>query len=429
MSSSLNVFAEPINSANRIWHPGAVGVRRAAALLTAAFIVLGAAGGARAVAPREAIERAGKFLVERQGADGGWGSTPSSDEVADAVVGLVSARVAAAPIDKALDFIAERGPAEANRPSMVSRIVLGIVAAGKNPRDFGRVDYIGRLRTYYNPSTGAFDANTDPNSLAILAYVAGAEPLPERAVTSLQNRQCSDGGFPRTTCVLGSDVGSTALALNALIAAKVGSSDPAYAAAREFLLGAGNREGGYGNAKGGATAAEPTSRVLSVIAAMGEDPAAAPWHRPPNVDPAAALASLQDGSGGFRTDSAATGPDEMTTARALPGFASLALPVRPASLETPPTSTPTTVRQAASGATTTTVAPSRTTVARPGPARPAPEVSVPTPDATGPGTDLAAPARDDGSGGGRSLMALAPFIATLFGAGAVGIVLRRRARI
>jgi hypothetical protein len=160
--------------------------------------------------------------------------------VADGVVALVSAEVASGPLNKAVDYVATHGPAEADRAMEVSRVILAAVAAGKNPRDFGRVDYVGRLKGYYNPNNGYYDTTTDPNSLAILAAVAAAEPLPEKAVTSLQGRQCPDGGFPRATCVFGSDVAVSALVLNALAAAGVGSTDPVYATGRAFLAAAEN---------------------------------------------------------------------------------------------------------------------------------------------------------------------------------------------
>src|SRR5205085_2102713 len=136
---------------------------------------------------------------------------------------------------------------DASRAPSTARVILAVVAAGREPRDFGKVDYVGRLRTYYNPSTGSYDQTTDGNSLAILALIASKDPLPDKAVTSLEGLQCDDGGFARSNCLLGSDVASTALALNALVRAGVGESDPSYARARSFLLTAQNPAGGYGS--------------------------------------------------------------------------------------------------------------------------------------------------------------------------------------
>ena len=404
-----------------------MGARRAAAGLAAAFFVSGWVTAARAAAPSEAVQKAGKYLVDHQTDAGAWGTTPAIGDVADGVVALVSAEVASGPIAKAVDYVATHGAAEADRTMEVARVILAAIAADKNPRNFGRVDYVGRLKGYYNPNNGNYDTTTDPNSLAILAVVAANEPLPEKAVTGLQARACPDGGFPRATCVLGTDVAVTALALNAMAAAGVGPSDPVYAAARSFLAGAANSEGGFGTAKGGATEALATSRVLNALKAIGDDPDAAPWRKSPTADPRTALAALQDGSGGFKADRATAAPDDLTTARVLPAFAGFALPVRPASKETTPTLTPTTVSPAGGGAVTTTSRPATRPTVAPRRDDEQPGVSTPTP-AADPQVGLASPANRRDTDNGRSLLAVLPFVATLFGAGAVGVVLRRRAR-
>jgi hypothetical protein len=345
-----------------------------------------------------------------------------AEQVAEGIVGLVSASITDAPLTKALNYVASHGPADANRASETARVILGVVAANRNPRDFGKVDYVGRLRTYYNPNNGNYDPSTDSNSLSILALVAAKEPVPEHAVAALRDRACSDGGFPKGTCLFGSDVTSTSLVLQALVAAGVGPSDPSYAKARSYLVAAQNAQGGFGPSTGQATESLPTAAAVAAIIAMGEDAAA--WRKSPTADPVAALLTLQDASGGFRAAAATAAPDELTTARVLPGLAGRPLPVRPA---------------AATPATTTTVAggpPSTTATTKP----PASGTSAPgvgaartvLPAATSTTTNdstvsLAAPT-SGGDNGQRSLLRLLPFVATLFGAGTVGLALRRRAR-
>src|SRR5262245_19360332 len=103
-----------------------------------ATAVLGVAV-AQAAPPTDSVASAGKYLVERQAADGGWSSAPV-EQVAEGVVALVTASVSEAPLTKALNYVAAHGPADANRPAQTARVFLAIVAAGKNPRDFGKVD-------------------------------------------------------------------------------------------------------------------------------------------------------------------------------------------------------------------------------------------------------------------------------------------------
>jgi hypothetical protein len=256
--------------------------------------------------------------------------------------------------------------------------------------------------------------------------LAAKDKVPNQAVTGLQARACDDGGLPRATCLFGSDVASTALALNALAKAGVGNSDPMYERARAFLLAAQNSDGGFGYGVRQATVAQPTAGVISALFAMGEDPAVAPWHRGDNADAVTALASLQDASGGVRADTNATAPDPLTTARVVPGLSLRALPIEKGAV--PNNETPTTVAPSRrEGGTTTTVAATQPTVVRRS------KSSSPAPAATVPGqappeVGLAAPARREGTEAGRSVLAMAPLAATLFGAGALGLVLRRRAR-
>ena len=138
------------------------------------------------------------------------------------------------------------------------------------------------------------------NSLAVLALVAARDTLPAKAATALQSRQCGDGGLPRGSCLFGSNVGSTALALAALTAAGVGTSDPVVGKATAYLRNAQNGDGGFGDAAGGATMAEPTGVVINALNGMGADPTAPEWRKASGANPVTALTALQDTSGGLR---------------------------------------------------------------------------------------------------------------------------------
>jgi hypothetical protein len=379
---------------------------------------------ARAAPSDDPPGRAAAYLVQRQSADGSWGTAPNVADVADAAVGLVSGGVTETALTKALTYLADHGPAEANRATMTARVLLAAVAGGRDPRNFGKVDYVGRLRTYYNPSTGAYGDGTDANSYSILALVAANDPVPDKALTSLEGRQCSDGGFPRATCIFGSDVASTALAVTALVAGRVGASDPVREKAGAYLRGAQNKDGGFGPGAGQPTAAQPTGAVLSALVAMQQNPGAAPWKKA-DGDPLTALVALQDGSGGLRPNATTAAPDDMVTATALPGLAGLALPVRPASATPVPTTVGATSVPAPATATTRQPAVSTTLGRTTRTSAPIVETPSETPNTE---VRLAAPARGSGSSG-RSFLRLLPFLATLFGAGSLGVFLRRRARI
>jgi hypothetical protein len=409
-----------------------VGGKRAAAFIAAALFVIEAVGGAQAGPPPDAASRAGKYLVSRQLDDGSWpsSSAQTADMVADYVVALVSAGVTGSPLTKAVAYVAENGPSDANRAPATARVILAAVAAGKDPRDFGNVDYVGRLGGYYNPTTGDYDTTTLGDALAILALSAAGAKVPDHAIGALQNRKCDDGGFSRTNCLFGTTIDASALVLSSLVAARVGSSDPVVADARAYIAYRQNADGGFGATGGAGTAAGPTGMAIAALGALGEKLDQPPWQKSPTANPWTALTALQDQSGGMKTDASASAPDDDATADALPGLADYALPIRPDSKHLTPE--PKNEEPVAPGETTTSVAPTETTSAPRGRARSSERTTttaavgaVPE-DGGKKEVGLAAPARTDN--GGRSLAGLLPFIATLFGAGAVGIVLRRRAR-
>ncbi len=222
---------------------------------------------------------------------------------------------------------------------------------------------------------------------------------------------------------------STALALNALTVAGVGSSDPVHAKARTYLQTVQNQDGGFGFAARQQNAALPTAAAIAVIIALGEDPSEAPWQKAVGANPVTALVALQDVSGGLRADASQPAAEELTTARALPGLAGRSLPVRPEP-PAPPTEPTTPPQGGAPTSTVSTRPPSPPTSRAGGRTEPAVSTTAPSPTApSGSPIELAAPGRGDDDGGGRSLVGLLPFVATLFGAGSVGLVLRRRARI
>ena len=378
---------------------------------------------AAAAPPTGPAQRAGQYLVTRQLSNGAWGSTTAaSDQVADGIVGLVSAGVTDAPLTKALSYLAANAPGDATRAIYTARIVLAIVAAGKNPHDFGHVDYGSRLAGYYNQSAGVYDPSTDYDAVAILATLAAGDTPPPRALNELRTRQCGDGGFARGTCLFGTDVPTTALALEALVAAGAGPADGARANARAYLLAAERPDGGFGMTGSQATTPAITATVLTAIAAIGESPAKAPWHNSSGNDPASALAAFQDGNGGVRPDRS-TGPDDLTTARALPGLAERALPVKP-EVAAPATTTTTSPSPATTVAVATTVARTRNGVA------PRPASASSTTSTTASQLGLAAPAAGRrGSSSGRSVLETLPLVVTLFAAGTAGLLLRRKARL
>lgn len=314
-------------------------MRRPCGLVVAGLVLASAVmpPAAEATAPgppfSEAAWSAARWIVSRQTADGAFFLPAArADEVAEALATVLAGGVGGEPVARALGYLGTHGPEAAKqRAAYAGRLVMGLVAAGQNPRTFGGFDYVAQLESFYMPS-GAYDLGLYSNGLAELGVLAAGEPLPEGAVRYLEANQCDSGGFGHTEgCLEGADLDTTALIMNVLVRAGRGRSD-SVSMARLFLRAAQNDESGFGLDKAHPeTNANSTGLALSALAALGEDPRSAPWARA-GANPLDVLLSLQHASGAFkwRADTAASNPmNNYATVQAVPGAAGRAYPLRP----------------------------------------------------------------------------------------------------
>lgn len=189
------------------------------------------------------------WLAGQQRNDGGWGFFGSSDagQTLDAVFAYVgngfdplSVR-ATAGVTTALDFLEgaaaryTRDDAGAIFPAQTGKLIVGVVASGRNPNQFGidpsnvypdGLRLVDDLLSTYQPATGAYSstalrgfssgaANATNQAFAILGLAAAQRPIPENALAFLVSLQAEDGRW--------GSVDTTGLALQALIAG--GASD------------------------------------------------------------------------------------------------------------------------------------------------------------------------------------------------------------
>lgn len=301
--------------------------RRTAACVIAAAAVLACAIPSSA-APSSAARDGARYIVARQVPSGAFFSaTATADGVAEALVALAVAGIDDPSIDRALAFMRANGPARADeRAAYAGRIVAGLVATGQDPRAFGGVDYVSKIKARYDPVTGRYDNGIYSDALAMLGVLAAGAVVPDQALTFLRANQCSDGGFGHEqACAGGADVDTTAIVVCVLVAAGVDADDPARTRARAWLAEVQNADGGFGAAGGKPTNGNSTGLALSALAAMKETPAA--WARART--PTAALERLQTSDGGFRYLATDPEPDDYATVQAVPGVAGRALPFRP----------------------------------------------------------------------------------------------------
>lgn len=187
------------------------------------------------------------------------------------------------------------------------QLLMAVVAISGTPTDFGGVNLVSQTWGHYGAATGAFGASpylTDTWAQAwpILGLAAAGEPIPVTATNYLTSLQNSDGGWPFSTAWGGpSDSNSTALAMQALLAAGVPTDATSIVSATDYLIGLQNSDGGwpYNTAWGPAASdANSTAYVVQALLALGQDLTASKWSLG-GIDPLHALYNFQKSDGPF----------------------------------------------------------------------------------------------------------------------------------
>lgn len=336
---------------------------RQAAAACAIVAIVGIGSSAHAATDLDAAKRGARWITTQQAPDGSFSDPHPAAATGEDLAAMIAGEVTGAPVDDALSYLRAHGKAGATEGAYTGWIIAGIVAAGQNPRSFGGVDYVKILHSQYNATTGAYDSNS---FLADLIAANGAnaarDALPAQALAYIDAAQCPDGGSAARTCSDGSDVVTTAWAINVLVASGHGS-DQGVGRARNYLTHVERADGGFApSSSSNFTNSDATGLALSAINALGEDATTTPWAKT-NGNPVKALIALQTSDGSFRTNKDAQAGNLMSTVNAVPGLAHDSYPVLPANQKPKTTPTPRPTQQATSGGgTTQTAAPSRASV-------------------------------------------------------------------
>ena len=138
-----------------------------------------------------------RYIVTQQADDG---SIPALDDpipwTADAVVAMVSARRAPKAITKALGFL-EASSEEIDSVGEIAKVVLALVAGGRDPHAFVGRDLIAELIATQG-SDGRYGADTSvfSHAIAMLALQAAHEEASlDLAAAWLVGAQCGSGGW------------------------------------------------------------------------------------------------------------------------------------------------------------------------------------------------------------------------------------------
>jgi hypothetical protein len=273
-------------------------MRRILLTLAAALLALPLLAANAALPKADAIDAGAAYIRSLQQPDGGYASTPG--QTMDAIYAL-----RAAGYDPAKDSVGGATPADylkANAaalttPGAAAKGALAANALGLDPKAINGTDLIATVVAAYDPDSGAYAGDDFSQSIAMIGLACTGNPVGAKAVAALRANQVeTEGGWGFGG---GSDPDTTAIAVQALLAAGAPASDAALVKALDYLKAAQGNDGGWGFDPNESNASS-TAYVVQALMALGEDPeAAAAWAKD-GVTPIAYLLGQQNADGSFK---------------------------------------------------------------------------------------------------------------------------------
>jgi hypothetical protein len=179
-----------------------------------------------------------------------------------------------------------------------AKTILAVAALNQDPSSFGNIDYVAKLKTYYNSNQFGDASLLNDDAWSILALAAvGQKDLSEVAAAKnyLIAKQNTDGGWGYAVGGA-SDTNDTAAIMIALLEASTNKNDAVITRGIAYLQSVQNSDGGFGWTTGSASDSGSDAWVMTVINKLGQDPTT--WIKNSN-NPKQHLLSLQDSDGGF----------------------------------------------------------------------------------------------------------------------------------
>ena len=208
-----------------------------------------------------------------------------------------------------------------------AKTILALAAINQNPATFGNLDYVAKLKTFYNNSQIGDQILINDDIWAMLALAAVKDTASQEflgAKSFILSHQNGDGGWSYSTAG-SSDTNDTAAAVMALMSGGLPATDQRMANAINYLKNAQNDDGGFGYTAADTSDSGSDAWVISAIYKLGENPA--DWSKN-GQNPLTHLQSLQDSDGGFWWQSVGTvGNNKAMTAFAVIALAGKSYPV------------------------------------------------------------------------------------------------------
>jgi hypothetical protein len=341
-------------------------LRRFFLLLGSALLALPAIVASATLPETSAVLRGSAYIRTTQLPDGSYST--SAGQTMDAIFAM-----RAAGYDPAKETIGGKSPADyvkanaaaTSGAAAAGKAALGAKAAGLDPKAVDGADLIAKINAAYDSAKGTYAADDFSQSIAMLGLACTGNSVQAGAVAALKTNQvAADGGWGFGGV---SDPDTTAIAVQALLAAGVAKTDPAVTKALAYFTAHQGDDGGFGYDTT-ASNASSTAFVVQALLALGENSEGAAWLKG-GVSPVAYLLTQQQPDGSFLGFDPA-----FATNQVLPALAGRTYCNAP---ETPITRTRPAVTPTATPATPTA------TPTSPATQPPATQTSAPKPPATG----------------------------------------------
>jgi hypothetical protein len=175
-----------------------------AAVACGTILSVAIASGAIGVTIKRRARVAADYVASKQDDNGSFLVFSRIGGTADAVQALAAANRGPRAINRALAYLDRRSDDAPGAPNAIDRVgekaelVIALVAAGRDPSDFGGRDYVDELQDAADVNGRYGDlaqSRTYDQALAILALEAADAEVPTEAFNWLQTAQCGDGGW------------------------------------------------------------------------------------------------------------------------------------------------------------------------------------------------------------------------------------------
>lgn len=173
---------------------------------------------------------------------------------------------------------------------------------------------------HYSNTLGAYSDSAGANAWALLGALAVSDTVPAAAMPSLLAQQLDSGAWEWSPG-FGDDTNTTALALQALVAAGTPVSATSVISALAWLEEVQSADGGFPYAAGAGAQSDvnSTAYVMQALWAAAENPGAARWTQSGGSNPLNYLQTMQLPNGAFEWQPG-SGANQLATQQAIPAL-------------------------------------------------------------------------------------------------------------